>query len=122
MPILVYAENSDGRFKKSTLEAISYARVLADRNADTVIALSVQADAAELASLGKAGANRVLVVNGGNSSRYLTRALAAAAKMPRPSSSAIPTAANSLPPHWQFRPVHPSSAMWWITPKPANTR
>jgi len=80
MPILVYAENSDGRFKKSTLEAISYARVLADRNADTVIALSVQADAAELASLGKAGANRVLVVNGGNSSRYLTRALAAAAK------------------------------------------
>lgn len=89
MPILVYAENSDGRFKKSTLEAISYARVLADRNADTVIALSVQADAAELASLGKAGANRVLVVNGGNSSRYLTRALAAAAKSENASAIVI---------------------------------
>ena len=66
-----------------------YARVLADRNADTVIALSVQADAAELASLGKAGANRVLVVNGGNSSRYLTRALAAAAKSENASAMVI---------------------------------
>jgi len=41
MSVLIYAENADGKFKKSTFEAVSYARAIADQGNTTLIALSI---------------------------------------------------------------------------------
>ena len=41
MSILVFAENTDGNFKKSTLEAVAYAAEVAKNNSTTCVALAV---------------------------------------------------------------------------------
>jgi electron transfer flavoprotein alpha subunit len=41
MSVLIYAENADGKFKKSTFEAVSYARAIADQNNTTLTAISI---------------------------------------------------------------------------------
>ncbi len=64
MPVLIYAENVEGRFKKSVLEAVSYAKAVADQLNTSVIALSI-GDVArvELENLGNYGIKRVLNVS-----------------------------------------------------------
>lgn len=63
--ILVYAESIDGNFKKSTLEAVSYAAVIAQANGTSCVAVSVgNVDDAKLADLGKYGADKVVAVKG----------------------------------------------------------
>jgi electron transfer flavoprotein alpha subunit len=63
MPVLVYTESTDGKFKKSTFEAVSYARAIADENNTTLTAISIgDVSAADLAGLGKYGADKVLSV------------------------------------------------------------
>lgn len=57
MAILVFVETAEGKVKKTSLEAVAYARALGD--SVTAIALG-EADKAELASLGKVGAQKVL--------------------------------------------------------------
>ncbi|OYU94909.1 MAG: electron transfer flavoprotein subunit alpha [Bacteroidetes bacterium B1(2017)] len=56
MKIIVFAENQDGNFKKSTLEAVSYAAQIASLNNGTVAAVSIgnvgSEKLAELASVG----------------------------------------------------------------------
>ncbi len=59
MSVIVYIESSEGKIKKSSREAVSYARAL---NNGDVIAVSLEAvEDAELASVGKNGAAKVLV-------------------------------------------------------------
>lgn len=41
MSVLVYIENSEGKFKKSTFEVISYAKAIADKLSVPVSALSI---------------------------------------------------------------------------------
>ena len=61
MPVLVYVENAEGRFKKSTFEVISYARALADKLGTELIALSIgNVDEKELSDLGTYGTDRIL--------------------------------------------------------------
>ncbi|MBC7382520.1 MAG: electron transfer flavoprotein subunit alpha/FixB family protein [Bacteroidia bacterium] len=61
MNILVFAENTDGNFKKSTFEAVSYAAQIAKQNNGTCTAVSVGNIADEkLTELGKYGATKVL--------------------------------------------------------------
>ena len=83
MSILVYTENWDGKFKKLSLELVSFAAGLAEKTGGSVIALSigtVQQD--ELSRLGAYGASRVLAVDGqlpdGLDNQLYTRIIASA--------------------------------------------
>ena len=59
MAVLVFAENSEGHFKKSTFEAVNYAHKIAKQSGTETVAVTTgNIDAAEL---GKYGADKVLV-------------------------------------------------------------
>lgn len=61
MSILVYLEQVEGSIKKSSLEAVSYAKSFAEKTGEGISALALGAiEAAELAKVGKAGAEKVL--------------------------------------------------------------
>ena len=62
MSILVYIEHSEGKVKKTSLEAVSFAHALASQTGEgDVVAVALgTVDSAELASVGKAGAFKVL--------------------------------------------------------------
>jgi len=77
MPVLVYTENVEGKFKKSTFEVVSYARAIADQNKTTLIAISIgDVSAAELANLGKYGAEKVLNVPNEKLKNFINQAYA----------------------------------------------
>src|ERR1700754_3960043 len=77
MSILIYAENAGGKFKKSVFEAITYARAIADQNNTNLVAISIgDVDAAELAALGKYGAEKVLNVSGEKLKNFVNQAYA----------------------------------------------
>jgi electron transfer flavoprotein alpha subunit len=62
MSILVYIEHAEGKVKKTSLEAVSFAHELAAKTGEgEVIAVALgTVDAAELAAVGKSGAAKVL--------------------------------------------------------------
>lgn len=63
MSVLVYTENWDGKFKKSSFELVSYAAKVAEMLGSTVTAVSIgKVSDDELARLGNFGAERVLKV------------------------------------------------------------
>lgn len=62
MSVLVYTEINKGRVKKASLECVNYAAKVAQMNGSSVTALVVNADATQIAELGKAGATKVLSV------------------------------------------------------------
>jgi electron transfer flavoprotein alpha subunit len=47
MSVLIYAENAGGKFKKSTFEAVSYAKAIADQAGTDLVAISIGDVAAE---------------------------------------------------------------------------
>ncbi len=61
MSILVYIEHAEGKVKKTSLEAVSFAKELSAKTGEgDVVALALgTVDSAELASIGKAGASKV---------------------------------------------------------------
>ena len=64
MSVLVYTQNWDGKFKKSSFELVSYASKVAEMLSVPVIALSIGAvDNDELKKLGNYGAGKILNVN-----------------------------------------------------------
>ena len=77
MSVLVYAENTDGKFKKSVYEVISYAKAIADDLGTSVTAISIgNVDASELASLGNYGASNVLQVASDQLKQFINQAYA----------------------------------------------
>ena len=63
MSVLVFAENWDGRFKKSTFEAVSYGAEIAKQNGSSVTAVVIgNVNDADMKALGKYGAAKVLSV------------------------------------------------------------
>lgn len=75
MSVLIYTENTDGKFKKSIFEAISYARAIADKNNTTLTAISIGDVAAdELAQLAQYGADKILNVNTSNLKNFVNQA------------------------------------------------
>ena len=65
MSVLVYTENWDGNFKKSSFELVSYAHSIAEQNGGDAIALSIgNVDNSELEKLAQYGATKVISVNG----------------------------------------------------------
>jgi electron transfer flavoprotein alpha subunit len=77
MSVLIYAENAGGKFKKSTFEAVSYAKAIAAQNNTNLIAISIGIVAAdELAALGKYGAEKVLNVSNDKLKNFVNQAYA----------------------------------------------
>ncbi|MGE0079221.1 MAG: electron transfer flavoprotein subunit alpha/FixB family protein [Bacteroidales bacterium] len=67
MSVLVYTENWDGKFKKSSFELISYASKVAEMMGTSAVAVSIgNVDEAELKLLGNYGAQKVISVNQDN--------------------------------------------------------
>ena len=63
MSILVFAENTEGNFKKSTLEAVAYAAEVAKKTSTTCVAVSIgNVDEAKAAELAKYGADKIVIV------------------------------------------------------------
>ena len=62
MSILVYIEHAEGKVKKTSLEAVSFAHALSAKTGEgDVIAVALgSVESSELASVGKAGASKVL--------------------------------------------------------------
>ncbi len=61
MSIFVYTENINGSYKKTALEAVSYAKSIAEKSGTDVIAVSINpTDASDI--LYKYGANKVIVI------------------------------------------------------------
>jgi electron transfer flavoprotein alpha subunit len=84
MSVLVFAGLSEGKFKKSAKEAVYYASQIAAKTGKQTVAVVLgTADAAEVASLGKSGANKVLHANDARfntfDSKAFTKAVAEAA-------------------------------------------
>ncbi|GAC1549340.1 MAG: electron transfer flavoprotein subunit alpha/FixB family protein [Mucilaginibacter sp.] len=77
MPVLIFTENSEGKFKKSTFEAVSYARAIADQNNTSLTTISIgNVSAGELQNLGKYGAEKVLNVSGEKLKDFVNQAYA----------------------------------------------
>ena len=65
MSVLVYTENWDGKFKKSSFELVSYAHSIAEQNGGQAIAVSIgNVDNSELEKLALYGATKVLTISG----------------------------------------------------------
>jgi electron transfer flavoprotein alpha subunit len=65
MSVLVFAENWEGRFKKSTFEAVSYASEIARQLGTTATAVAIgNVSDEDLKGLGKYGATKVMIVKG----------------------------------------------------------
>jgi electron transfer flavoprotein alpha subunit len=77
MAILVFTENWDGKFKKLSLELVSYAREIANMLHTSVTALSIGIVAEdELKLLGKYGADKILSVTDGRLNQLVNQAYA----------------------------------------------
>ncbi len=77
MSILVYVENTDGKFKKSAFEVVSYAKSIADNIQTDLVAISIGNVAEdELAGLGKYGTSKVLNVNNEQLASFVNQAYA----------------------------------------------
>ena len=64
MSVLVYVENADGKFKKSTFEVVSYAAAISELLKTELIAISIgDVNQDDLSNLGKYGAIKVLNVS-----------------------------------------------------------
>lgn len=79
MSVLVYVENAEGNFKKSTYEVVSYAKAVADLLNTDLIAISIGEVAQdELGKLGKYGASKVLNVSSDKLKTFVIQAYASA--------------------------------------------
>ena len=77
MSVLVYAENTAGKFKKSVYEVVSYAKAIADMKATDVVVVSIGDVAdADLQGLGRYGASKVLNVSNEKLKQYINQAYA----------------------------------------------
>lgn len=77
MSVLVYVENTDGKFKKSVFEVVSYAKSIADSLNTNLTAVSVgDVSAAELEPLGKYGVSKVLNTRNDNLKTFINQAYA----------------------------------------------
>lgn len=65
MSVLIYTENWDGKFKKSTFELLSYGSRVAEMLNTSATALSIgEVDAGELQKLGQYGVGKIISVRG----------------------------------------------------------
>lgn len=77
MSVLVYIEHTEGKFKKSAYEVVSYAKSIADLYGSGLTAISIgQVSDGELKTLGKYGASKVLRVDTEQLKSFINQAYA----------------------------------------------
>lgn len=77
MSVLVYVENAEGKFKKSTFEVVSYAKAVAGLLNTDLTAISIgDVSQDELKTLGKYGASKVLNVSNDKLKTFVVQAYA----------------------------------------------
>lgn len=77
MSVLVYVENAEGKFKKSTFEVVSYAKAVAGLLNTDLIAISIgDVKQEELSTLGKYGVSKVLNVTSDKLKTFVIQAYA----------------------------------------------
>ena len=98
MSVLIYTENTDGKFKRSIFEAVTYARAIADKNNTTLTAISIGDVAAhELAQLAQYGTDKILNVTNANLKNFVNQAYASViAEAVKKENSAIVVLSNSF--------------------------
>ena len=60
--VIVYTEINKGKVKKASLEAVNYGAKIAELTDTSVTAIAINADAAQLEEIGKAGAKKIVSV------------------------------------------------------------
>ena len=78
MSVLVYASSSDGKFKKSAFEVVSYGKKVAEKLGTNLIALTINAD--DVAELQNYGAETIVTVNNTQLSVFNAKGYASAIK------------------------------------------
>ena len=79
MSVVVYAENSNGKFKKAVFEAASMAASMAESLGSEVVAVSIgEVDESELQSLGNYGVKKVYKISGDGMNNFADGAYAEA--------------------------------------------
>jgi electron transfer flavoprotein alpha subunit len=98
MSVLVYIENTEGKFKKSGFEVLSYAKAIANQLNTNLIALSIGNVADDdLKSLGNYGADKVLTVNHQNLKSFVNQAYSAIiAQAAKNSDASVVVLSNSF--------------------------
>jgi len=82
MSVLVYVENWDGKFKKSSFELVSYAFAMAQQSGEQALALSIgNVPSQELEKLAQYGASKVITITGDLFSQLDSAAYAKAISM-----------------------------------------
>lgn len=77
MSVLVYAENAEGKFKKSAYEVISYGNAVAKKLNTSLSVVSIgNVSGQELVNLGKYGAKKVLHISNDRLSSFVNQAYA----------------------------------------------
>lgn len=77
MSVLVYAENTDGQFKKTVYEVVSYAKAIADSLNTTLTAISIgNVETAQLRQLGNYGVSQTLRVSSDRLKHFINQAYA----------------------------------------------
>ncbi|HAV54996.1 MAG TPA: electron transfer flavoprotein subunit alpha, partial [Aequorivita sp.] len=74
MSIIVYTESEEGKIKKIALEAVSYAKGIADQMGTSVTAITVNAN--DTSELGKYGASKILEVSNDKLKKFNAEAYA----------------------------------------------
>ena len=86
MSVLVFADNSEGKFKKPAFEVTSYGKKIAEQTQTNLVVLTINAnDVAELANY---GAEKILKINNEKLSVFNAKAYASAIKQAADSESA----------------------------------
>jgi electron transfer flavoprotein alpha subunit len=98
MSVLVYIENSGGKFKKSTFEVISYAKAIADKLNIPISALSIgNVSESELTAIGKYGVEKVLSASDSKLNTFVNEAYASViAEAAAKASASIVILSNSF--------------------------
>mgnify|MGYP000104568243 CR=1 FL=1 len=75
MSVLVFADSSEGKFKKSAFEVVSYGKKVAEQLGSTIVAVTINvADASELYAY---GAEKVISVSNDRLSSFNAKGYAA---------------------------------------------
>ncbi|MBE7175053.1 MAG: electron transfer flavoprotein subunit alpha/FixB family protein [Mucilaginibacter polytrichastri] len=98
MAVLVYVENADGKFKKSTYEVVSYGKAIANTLNTSLVALSIgDVSSSDLEELGKYGADKVLNVSSEKLSKFINQAYASViAQAAEKESASVVVLSNSF--------------------------
>lgn len=97
MSVLVYVENSAGKFKKSTFEVVSYAKEIANQLGVNLIAISIGTIVDDASLLGNYGVSKVLNVSDEKYSKFNGQSYASAiTEAAKAESATVVVIANSF--------------------------